>query len=77
MTKPILKKITLSFLGIFSLALLLTGCGGSGSTPSTKTPIVAEQKGSIADIKKKGKIVVGTATGLSVLKGGSRPIGRV
>ncbi len=63
MTKPILKKITLSFLGIFSLALLLTGCGGSGSTPSTKTPIVAEQKGSIADIKKKGKIVVGTATG--------------
>ena len=63
MTTILWKRISLVFLGIFAFAILLSGCGGSGNAPAAKTPATSEQKGAVAEIQKKGKIVVGTATG--------------
>jgi len=63
MTTILWKRISLIFLGIFAFAILVSGCGGSGNAPAAKTPATSEQKGAVAEIQKKGKIVVGTATG--------------
>ena len=62
-----MKKFALVFLVIFTFAALLSGCGGSAPAPApapaAKAPEAAQPKGAVADIKAKGKIVVGTATG--------------
>lgn len=50
-------KKALVFITILAMALTIAGCGGSSTTSSDKKDSPAEA------IKKKGKLVVGTATG--------------